>query len=82
MQGIVAINIWLKLYGPVVFDPHRAVHEINRHGLCQYDGAARPLAHRGEQTVTGHDTTQHVLGQFDRFFHIPPNLVVEPQHLS
>src|SRR5262249_8379901 len=62
-------NIWLKLEGPVIFDPHGAVHEINRHGLGQYDGATRPLSNGGEQTVPRQDPAQHVFGQVGRFFY-------------
>src|SRR5215470_14789302 len=69
LQVIVAINIWLKLYGPVIFDPYRTVYEINRHGLCQDNSAAGPLSNRGEQTVTGQNAAQYVFSQFGRFFH-------------
>ena len=51
MQVIVAIDIWLKLDCPVIFDPHGAVHEINRHGLSKHYSAARSLSNGGEKTV-------------------------------
>src|SRR5262245_6127030 len=69
LQVIVAINIWLKLECPVIFDPHGAVHEINRHGLGQYDGATRPLSNGGEQPVPRQGAAQHVFGQVGRFFY-------------
>ena len=68
VQVIVAIDIWLKLDCPVIFDPHGAVHEINRHGLSKYDSATCPLCNGGEKTVARQCPAQHVFGQVCRFF--------------